>query len=99
MTNLTEYDLSTIQGNDLMSMIRSIHEMSNGLLGPSLLFAICIILFSILTLLGDAKTAFYGTSFAALILGFVFLGLQILSPAIFFLIVILVVIVMIIISR
>lgn len=99
MSNLTEYDLSLIGGSDFVSMLRSINEMSSGVLGISILLAITLIIFSFLTLISDSKSAFYGSSFASLILGFVLLSLQILSPAFFFLIVILMVIIMIIIMR
>ena len=99
MANLTEYDLSGIRGSDLVGTSQTINTMSGGLLGISMLLAICVVVFSILALFGDMKAALYGSSFTGLILGLVFMGMGILSPAIFFLFVILVIVIVILITR
>ena len=98
-TKLTEYDLSLLQGNDFVTLLQSINTMAGGYLGITMLLTICMVVFGILSLFGDPKSAFFGSSFAGLILGFLFLGIGILSPAIFFLFVLINIAIIIVITR
>jgi len=99
MANLTEYDLSSLRGGSFVSILQSVNTMAQGYLGIAMLLAIVFTLFAILSLFGDTKSAFFGSAFAGLLLSFIFLGLGILSPVLFFLFVLLVVVVIVIILQ
>jgi len=96
MANLTEYDLSTIRSGSFVEILQSINTMAQGYLGITMLLSIVFVLFAIMSIFGDPKSAFFGSAFAGLLLSFVFLGLGILSPTLFFLFVILVIVVIVI---
>ena len=98
-TNLVEYDLNSLNVSDFGLLLQGLNEMMGGYLGVILILTISFIVFGVLSLFGDGRSSLYGSAFSSLLLSFIFLGLQILTPTMFFIFVVINVAMIIVMTR
>ena len=98
-TDIQEYNIDLLRVTDFGLLLQGLNEMMGGYLGVILILTISIVVFGVLSLFGDGKSSLYGATFSSLLLSFICLGLQILTPTMFFIFVVINVAMIIVMTR
>jgi len=82
------YDMTVASGG-FVSLVQAINCWAHGYFGATMLLIFCIVLFSVMAFLGNPRGAYFSTCFSALLIGYIFVAIEILAVPILFVILVL----------